>query len=208
MNKYWGSRLQPPRSITSLDPITRIIPPFANSSLRNLNHILKMLSSSPSVTILALLSTPLILLLAWLTSRLRARLYINTLPRVGINPGILGFRSAAAKAEFFTNGQKLLEKGYAQYKDTPYIIQTCDNERLVVPDKFINELKNLPDTALSFKAELLDRFIGKYTGLDAVKGTDIHREVVRGPLTKNLGMYFRPQPEILWVRIQTKRDEI
>lgn len=62
-----------------------------------------------------------------------------------------------------------------------------DNERLVVPDKFIDELKNLPDTHISFKEELLDRFMGKYTKMDAVRGSNIHREVVTGPLTKTLG---------------------
>jgi hypothetical protein len=67
------------------------------------------------------------------------------------------------------------------------VIHTCDNERLVVPDKFIEELKNLPDTQLSFKEELLDRFMGKYTKLDAVHGTNIHRDIVRFQLTKNLG---------------------
>jgi hypothetical protein len=67
------------------------------------------------------------------------------------------------------------------------VIQTCDNERLVIPDKFIEELKNLPDTQLSFKEELLDRFMGKYTKLDAVRGTNIHRDIVRFQLTKNLG---------------------
>lgn len=67
------------------------------------------------------------------------------------------------------------------------MIHTCDNERLVIPDRFIEELKNLPDTQLSFKEELLDRFMGTYTKLDAVRGTNLHRDIVRFQLTKNLG---------------------
>jgi len=78
-----------------------------------------------------------------------------------------------------------------QHKDTPYIIQTCDNERLVIPDRFIEELKNLPETQLSFKEELLDRFMGNYTKLNAIRGTNIHRDIVRFQLTKNLGMRLR-----------------
>lgn len=70
------------------------------------------------------------------------------------------------------------------------MIHTCDNERLVIPDKFVEELKNLPDTQLSFKEELLDRFLGKYTKLDAVRGTNIHRDVVRFQLTKKLGTKY------------------
>lgn len=86
----------------------------------------------------------------------------------------------------------LTSDNHKQYKDTPYVIQTCDNERLVIPDKFIGELKNLPDTRLSFKEELLDRFLGKYTKLDAVRGTNIHRDIVRFQLTKSLGVQEPP----------------
>jgi len=124
--------------------------------------------------------------LIWLGRRMLSRSF-DGLPRVGIDPGFLGLRRQAAKDEFFARGQQLLEQGYAKYKDTPYVIHTCDNERLVIPDKFIEELKNLPDTQLSFKEELLDRFMGKYTKLDAVRGTNIHRDIVRFQLTKNLG---------------------
>ncbi|KAI1410582.1 cytochrome P450 [Hypoxylon sp. FL1857] len=132
------------------------------------------------------------LLLIWLGQRVRSRRKFAGLPRLGIDPGFLGFRTQAAKDEFFAGGQRLLEQGYAKYKGTPYVIHTCDNERLVIPDRFVEELKNLPDTQLSFKEELLDRFMGKYTKLDAVRRTNIHRDVVRFQLTKGLGK-FLPQ---------------
>ncbi|KAF2686347.1 cytochrome P450 [Lentithecium fluviatile CBS 122367] len=127
------------------------------------------------------------LLVAWLGRRYSAQKPFRSLPRVGIDPGWFGQRRRAAQTQFYEHGQKLLEQGYAEYKDTPYMIQTCDDERLVVPDKFIEELKNLPDTQLSFKEQLLDRFMGGYTKMDAVRGSDYHREIVRGPLTKSLG---------------------
>lgn len=165
---------------------------------------------APNITFLSALGGVALLLL-WLGRRLSSRRRFAGLPRVGIDPGFLGLRMQAAKDEFFHHGQQLLEQGYAkvsysssrntvpyhaslltgaitnQYKDTPYVIQTCDNERLVIPDKFIEELKNLPDTQISFKEELLDRFMGKYTKLDAVRGTTVHRDIVRFQLTKSLG---------------------
>ncbi|KAI0424551.1 cytochrome P450 [Xylaria sp. FL1042] len=132
------------------------------------------------------------ILLLWLSQLVLLRRRYRGLPRVGIDPGFLGLRTQAAKAEFFERGRQLLEEGYVKHKDTPYVIHTCDNERLVIPDRFIGELKNLPDTQLSFKEELLDRFMGKYTKLDAVRGTNIHRDIVRNQLTKNLG-FLLPQ---------------
>ncbi|KAF2015074.1 cytochrome P450 [Aaosphaeria arxii CBS 175.79] len=128
-----------------------------------------------------------VLLISWLGRWISSRSKFAGLPRVGIDPGFLGLRTRAAKDEFFAKGQQLLEHGYAKNKDTPYVIHTCDNERLVIPDRFIEELKNLPETQLSFKEELLDRFMGKYTKLDAVRGTNIHRDIVRFQLTKSLG---------------------
>ncbi|KAK7746792.1 hypothetical protein SLS53_001980 [Cytospora paraplurivora] len=141
--------------------------------------------SLDSTSVLVILGSGLLLI--WLRGRILWRRRFAGLPRVGIDPGFLGLRTQAAKDEFLTGGQQLLEQGYAKHKDTPYVIHTCDNERLVVPDKFIDELKNLPETQLSFKEELLDRFMGKYTKLDAVRGTNIHRNVVRVQLTKSLG---------------------
>ncbi|KAF3059495.1 Ent-kaurene oxidase [Daldinia childiae] len=128
-----------------------------------------------------------VLFAAWVGERISSRRRFKGLPRVGIDPGLFDLRLQAAKDEFYARGQQLLEEGYEQHKDTPYVIQTCDNERLVVPDKFIEELKNLPDNRISFKEELLDRFMGKYTKLDAVRGTNIHRDIVRHQLTKNIG---------------------
>ncbi|PSR83629.1 cytochrome P450 [Coniella lustricola] len=135
------------------------------------------------------------LLLVWLQEKISRRIRFSGLPRIGIDPGFLGFRTQAAKDEFLARGQQLLEQGYAKHKDTPYVIHTCDNERIVVPDKFIEELKNLPDTQLSFKEELLDRFMGKYTKLNAVRGTNVHRNIVRFQLTKNLDNIFPQMKE-------------
>ncbi|KAI0401753.1 cytochrome P450 [Xylaria palmicola] len=138
------------------------------------------------MTALCLVVAGVCLLLVWLARRIRVRRRFQGLPRVGIDPGLLGFRTRAAKDEFFFHGQQLLDQGYEKYKDTPYVVHTCDNERLVIPNKFIEELKNLPEAQLSFKEELLDRFMGRYTKLNAVRGTNIHRDIVRFQLTRNL----------------------
>lgn len=53
-------------------------------------------------------------LLLWVGQRFVARRRLKGLPRVGIDPGLLGLRSQAAKAQFFEHGQQLLEQAYAQ----------------------------------------------------------------------------------------------
>ncbi|KAK8092856.1 cytochrome P450 [Apiospora kogelbergensis] len=142
----------------------------------------------------------------WVIHVISLKKRFKGLPRVGMDPGFLGRKSNAAKDEFFHHGRRLMEEGYAKYKDTPYIIQTCDNERLVIPDKYIEELKNLPDSQLSFKEELLERFMGKYTKLDAVRGTNIHRDIVRQQLTKNLDMILPQMKEEASLALQRVLD--
>lgn len=61
-------------------------------------------------------------------------------------------------------------------------------ERLIIPMHFATELKDLPNSKLSHKAALLDRFQGKYTGLNAVQADDVHRDVCKVQLTQNLGL--------------------
>ncbi len=61
-------------------------------------------------------------------------------------------------------------------------------ERLVVPMSVATELKDLPHSKLSHKAALLDRFLGEYTGLNAVQANDVHRDICKVQLTQNLGL--------------------
>jgi len=67
-----------------------------------------MLSITSVIAILVSLA------LAFLARRASARKRFKGLPRVGIDPGFLGLRLPAAKSQFFEQGQKLLEIGYAQ----------------------------------------------------------------------------------------------
>lgn len=64
-------------------------------------------------------------------------------PRVGKNPWIFGL--ARAQADFFKNGNHLTKEGYARYKDSMYWIQTGDMGRLVLSDRYLNELRRLPN---------------------------------------------------------------
>jgi hypothetical protein len=53
----------------------------------------------------------------------------------------------------------------------------------IVPGKFIDEIKALPETVLSFQKQVTARFLGKYTGLGV---TDTLVQSVKYDLTKNI----------------------
>lgn len=54
---------------------------------------------------------------------------------------------------------------------------------VIVPTRFLNEIKNQPENILSFQKQVSERFIGKYTGL-GVNDTLVHS--VKIDLTKNI----------------------
>ena len=70
---------------------------------------------SPTSIITAVAAT---LFVTWAWQRTISRRRFQGLPRVGIDPGLFGLRLQAAKNEFFSDGQKLLERGYKQVCST------------------------------------------------------------------------------------------
>jgi len=117
--------------------------------------------------------------LTWFAQSVSARRQFNVLPRVVIDLGFLvcdymrlNPRSSSKEGSYWNKAMRRL--GYpfkirfkffyrASTKETPYTVQTCDNGRFIIPDRYIEELENLPHTQISFVAELFDRSVGRYT---------------------------------------------
>jgi hypothetical protein len=66
------------------------------------------------------------------------------------------------------------------------VIQTSDVQRLILPPNYLEELRNLPEKWLSHRKSMVQTALGKYTGLDKVLHSTLHRDVVNGQLTSNL----------------------
>jgi cytochrome P450 len=60
-----------------------------------------------------------------------------------------------------------LQSGYEQYylKGKPFKLPSAHHPMVVLPLKYLNEIKSLPDSKLSFEGEVFDRFLGQHTGL-------------------------------------------
>ena len=107
-------------------------------------------------------------------------------PRVGMNPWISGL--ARARADFFKNGKHLTKEGYARYKDSMYWIQTGDMERLVLSNRYLDELRRLSDSYLDSKQAVVERNLGWYNRVDIILKSSTHVDVCRNQLVQNLGM--------------------
>lgn len=106
-------------------------------------------------------------------------------PRVGKNPWFSGL--ARAREDFFKNGRKLTEDGYIRYKDSIYWIQTGDMERLVLSNRYLNELRKLPDSCLDSRQAVVERNLGQYNRVDIILKSTAHVDVCRKQLVQNLG---------------------
>lgn len=106
-------------------------------------------------------------------------------PRVGKNPWVWGL--SRARADFFTNGRQLTKEGYTRYKDSMFWIQTGDMERLVLSNRYIDELRRLPDSYLDSRMAVVERNLGWYNRVDIILKTTAHVDVCRAQLVQNLG---------------------
>lgn len=108
------------------------------------------------------------------------------IPRMGKSPGLLNLHAGAAKDDFLHNSKALLDEGYAKYKLSMFLVQTSDLPRVVLSAKYLEELRSLPESIISHRESVCDRFLGYWTGLDAVKESTLHNEICQTTLVQNL----------------------
>ena len=79
----------------------------------------------------------------------------------------------------------------SKYKDSKYIVQTADMERIILSNKYIDELRSLPASVLDNVAAQCDRHLAWWNTLDVVKHSNLHADVCRNQLNNNLGKLKR-----------------
>ncbi|KAF2462876.1 cytochrome P450 [Lindgomyces ingoldianus] len=110
-------------------------------------------------------------------------------PRVGKRPGLLGLWRA--RAHFYNNGKALTKEGYDRYKSSVYWIQTGDMERLVISNRYIDELRKYPSSYLDSKMAVVERNLGWYNGVDIILKSTAHVDVCHTQLVQNLDILPR-----------------
>ena len=125
------------------------------------------------------------LIVLYVISRIYKGLRRVKAPRMGKNPWIYGL--PRARADFFKNGKQLTKDGYARYKNSMFWIQTGDMERLVLSNRYLDELRRLPDTFLDSKLAVVERNLGWYNRVDIILKSTAHVDVCRTQLVQNLG---------------------
>ncbi|TVY83155.1 Cytochrome P450 monooxygenase AtmP [Lachnellula suecica] len=105
-----------------------------------------------------------------------------------VDAPIVGLRWAyPARIQYLTNAMGLLQEGYAKYKDQFFKIN--GNDMLVVPNKYVNELRAIPEERLSSMVANIENFQGNYNTIDILLRGNLHTHAIHTRLTPKLGLF-------------------
>ncbi|KAI0425479.1 cytochrome P450 [Xylaria sp. FL1042] len=135
-------------------------------------------------TTFALAIIALAITIFFIRSRRDSRHQAVSLPR--IRKRSLLFRRAQEKRDFASNGRMIINEGYQKYKESMFVVQTTDMERLILSPKYAPELRMVPESTLSTRQAMCERHLGRYTGIDIVLTSTLQSDVCRTHLTQNL----------------------
>ncbi|EAS32065.3 cytochrome P450 monooxygenase [Coccidioides immitis RS] len=91
----------------------------------------------------------------------------------------------------------LIEYGYQRYRDSIYKLSRRDSDILVIPHKFVDELRSLPEEHICAMEAHIQTLLGPITGTDILLDGDLHTKVLQTKLTPNLGHLIGPLKEEL-----------
>uniref|UniRef100_L2F9R0 Cytochrome p450 n=1 Tax=Colletotrichum fructicola (strain Nara gc5) TaxID=1213859 RepID=L2F9R0_COLFN len=121
-----------------------------------------------------------IVLVYWLLNHSRQN-YVKGVPFVG------GSDDDAIKKNrirFVNDSKNMLLEGYKQANRGLYYVPSKLGERLMIPVKYLEDLKSAPVNEVDFVATFIEMFEGKYTTMGS--RSTLHPRVIRGQLNRNL----------------------
>ncbi|KAK1145133.1 hypothetical protein N8T08_004566 [Aspergillus melleus] len=117
-------------------------------------------------------------LVLWATRSHKQR-YIPGVPIIG-GPG----KIRENRKLFVTEGMAILRRGYEENKDRLFYVPTPIGERLILPSRYLEELKAADMRQVDFQATFLEMFEGSYTTLGT--HSRLLPQVVRAQLNQHL----------------------
>ena len=134
---------------------------------------------------------PFIIVVAWIFYGLlsKRQRYVPGVPIIGKGPNE---SLAYARERFRRHGKEMLCDGYRKHKGSPFYVPTPLGERLMLPPKYAEEVKNRPSEEFDFVGTFFEMFEGKYTTMG--DRATIHPRVTKAQLNHHLGDVL---PEIM-----------
>ena len=89
-----------------------------------------------------------------------------------------------SRLQFNSRAAFVIFGGYERYKETPYKVLKPDGDLLVLPNRYCEELRALPNTKINSLEATFTNHVGKYTRILA--GSQIQTEAIQKCLTPSL----------------------
>ncbi|KAI3324027.1 P450 monooxygenase [Xylariaceae sp. AK1471] len=130
---------------------------------------------------------------------------------MGIKAPFVGYSSSLTPGAWvrfqFTKGARhIIDEGYRNWKDTMFKLSRTDRDILVLPNKYIHELRNLPGERLSSIVTLvrvgtflssLGNNSGRYGGTDILLESEIASHAIQTRITPQLALLMPAMKEEL-----------
>ncbi|KAM7199176.1 cytochrome P450 [Rhypophila sp. PSN 637] len=139
---------------------------------------------------------------------------------MGVKAPYAGYRSAFVpgawvRFRFTVGARDIINDGYRRWKHVMFKLSRTDRDILVIPNKYIDELRNLPDERLSSMVTLVRNNSGPYGGTEILLESSIASQALQSRITPQIALLMHPMKEELdhalrieapsckdWTRIQ------
>ncbi|PQE15282.1 cytochrome P450 protein [Rutstroemia sp. NJR-2017a BVV2] len=92
--------------------------------------------------------------------------------------------SLLARFSFFVNAERIVNDGYDKFKDR--VFKLCGNDVIVLPNKYMDEIRNLPSSKLNSILANVTNAQGVFSITDVLATSNLHTRVIQSKLTPKL----------------------
>lgn len=137
----------------------------------------------------------------WVIPRYQRHRALSRFPIHGTEYGL----HLQREKEFLNNSVNIYMQGYQKFRDIIYRMTTADGERVVLPLRYLEELRLRPDDEIDIYAPMRHFMESKNVGYGSGTNTDFLSHVIRSALTRNLS---RINPNLYQEVERTVKDVI
>ena len=109
---------------------------------------------------------------------------------------------AAARLRFISDAQTMLLDGYAKNKGSPFYVPSPSGERLMIPPKYVEEMKTAPVNEVDFMGGFFEMFEHNFTGIGS--RSTLHPRTAKQQLNQHMDEVLDPIEEEIRLTFEEK----
>ncbi|KAI0425478.1 cytochrome P450 monooxygenase [Xylaria sp. FL1042] len=109
------------------------------------------------------------------------------------NAPIVGYRSLIEPGwlvglRFIHGSKAIIRKGYNEFKDTMFLVRRNDADILIISNKYVDQLRNMPEERISPIEAHIKNLLGHVSTTDILLNTNLHTRMLQQKLTTSLSL--------------------